>query len=164
MSGRHYSGRQLLPPRSSVAATLTALLSLLEPFGFQPSGSRQGALHIQDAFALGRVIPACLHYALPLAAIVALAGCGSIGIAPEKPLVTSVVTLPPVQIPVPVPCVDKAKVPTVPTPVVDQPSNPATPGELQRYYDQSKAALLGYEEYVAKAHPLLIGCISGKTP
>lgn len=104
------------------------------------------------------------HNFMRIAPVLILAGCGSIGIAPEKPLVTSVVTLPPVQIPIPVPCVDKEKVPNLPTPVVDQPSNPALPGEVEKYYNQSKVALLDYERYVLKAHPLLLGCVSGKAP
>ena len=82
-----------------------------------------------------------------IAIIVLLAACAS---APEKQIVSSVTTLPPVQVPVPVRCVKKMPV----LPVLQIDPNATV---LQRYF-QMKAALIEREIYVIDANAALLGC------
>jgi hypothetical protein len=88
----------------------------------------------------------------------ALAGCGTpAGIRPEDKVVTSVTSLPPVDVPVPVRCLKK---PVPPIPSTEICGASCTP--LQRYY-QMEEAILAYERYAIDVNGMLIGC-AGRDP
>jgi hypothetical protein len=82
--------------------------------------------------------------------VLLLAGCGTTALKPEDKLVSSVTSLPPVQVPVPVRCVQQ--VPPMPSGTVD-PNATA----LQRYY-QMRALIAEQDAYVIRANAALLAC------
>jgi hypothetical protein len=137
--------------------------------GATPALCAQGYPMGNSAVAVaGRALPtrrrftcavARLLSVLPLICII---GCAT---APEKQIVSSVTTLPPVQVPVPVRCVkpvggcvganpgDKCQeMPPVPPATLDPNAD-----FRQRYY-QTKADLLALDEYKIKADAVLKAC------
>ncbi len=87
----------------------------------------------------------------PLVCIIALlAACGTTALKPEPKLVSSVTSLPPVQVPIPVRCVKE--VPPMPSSTVD-PNAPV----LARYY-QMRALLAEQDEALIRHHAALLAC------
>ena len=94
--------------------------------------------------------------------LASLAGCGTTALKPEPKLISSVTSLPPVEIPIPVSCVKDVTgpdadrfvngIPKIPNVAIDPNATP-----LQRSY-QKKEALIAAEQYVIDANGVILGC------
>jgi hypothetical protein len=104
----------------------------------------------QNADAKARAIAVVVALFFCLLAALALAGCGTTALKPEPKLVSSVTSLPPVEVPIPVRCIDK--VPPIPDIKIDPNAT-----VLQRHY-MSKEVILAYEGYIIETRGLLLGC------
>jgi hypothetical protein len=114
----------------------------------------------QNADARSVAFVVAIFFCLLLALL--LVGCGTTALKPEPKLVSSVTSLPPVEVPIPVRCVKDVTgpdadrfvkgVPKIPAVAIDPAATP-----LQRYY-QMKEALIAAERYFIDANGTILAC------